>query len=1191
MFARMLVVVVLMLCVAPASADDLVVTEWLALGTIPFDKDADPFDTPPPPGLLDAAPVAGDTFDEMTWQEAAATDNGHVSLLNRGWEREEIVTAYLLTYVHSNAEGLYTVSVGSDDGIQAFSNGTEVHRNWTRRGWDPDQDRFTVRLQIGWNRLLLRVANYYGGFGASAVILRAGTMSAGATPPSGFRPAEIAPYVVFGPTRLDPGLVADEAGKLAVSAVTTVRNLGTAVAEPVRLRVTADNATVGLSAECSLAPGPSDIPIRLDPEMAARSVAAGTDLRLHLEWGGKMGETRVDAGPQDLLRIVSGDPPLREGLPVSSTDMARLLDNWSWGARFRPDLFADETDLRALLINYVYPDDEAFRAAWITASGRISRAAEAIKQQRITFVGNAHIDMAWLWNRAETIEVVDMTFDQALKFMDEFPFFNYAQSQMQAYAWTEELFPEMMQRLDAAVQAGRWIPVGGMWVEPDCNLPSGESFVRQLLYGKGWIRDRYGIDIRVGWNPDSFGYAWTLPMIFKGAGIDYFITQKIGWNDTTEFPHRLFWWQAPDGSRVLGYFPFTYTDDARPERMAERLAHQQEQQPGLVDMLNLYGVGDHGGGPTREMIERYVAMSELEGFPAVEHATPLSFMERAEKKYREQIPVWDDELYLEYHRGTFTSQAEMKLRNRRMESALEAAEKLAAMADALVDSYEYPDEHLDGAWLRTLFNQFHDILPGSSIPEVFEDARADYAEAEALVSVALHGALDSLEAQITTNEREGVPVVVFNPLSWARSEVVGVPLMDLRLYPESLKVVDAHGTVLPSQMSGDHLLFLAENVPGIGYRTFWVNKRPKSVAKTALRADRTEDRFVVKNEAVRAEIDARSGDLRSLIMLHSGWEMLGREGGNVLQLFGDVPSQWDAWNIGYTGEEWGVTAPAEVRVVENGPVRAIVRATRKIGASELIQDYVVSASSPLLEIRTHATWDESHKMLKTAFQFAGDPQTATFEIPYGTIGRTTLPETEAEKAKWEVPGQRWVDVTDKSGEFGLTLVNDSKYGYAAVGSTLRLTLLRAPKYPDPNADIGEHEFAYALYPHDGDWRQADSYRRGAEYNVPLIVRVTKRHEGDLPSERRLIGTDARHVVLSAFKAAQDTEARPAFVLRVNEVEGKSGSVKLSFPFPIAQAWAANLMEDRQDALTVDGSTVTLPIGPYELKSVVVQPAP
>jgi alpha-mannosidase len=242
-----------------------------------------------------------------------------------------------------------------------------------------------------------------------------------------------------------------------------------------------------------------------------------------------------------------------------------------------------------------------------------------------------------------------------------------------------------------------------------------------------------------------------------------------------------------------------------------------------------------------------------------------------------------------------------------------------------------------------------------------------------------------------------------------------------------------------------------------------------------------------------------------------------------------------------------------------------------------------------VEIRTHATWDESHKMLKTAFHFAGEADSATFEIPYGTIARTTRPETEAEKAKWEVPGQRWVDLTDRSGAFGLTLVNDSKYGYDTKGSTLQMTLLRAPKYPDPNADIGEHEFAYALYPHEGDWRQADSYRRGAEYNVPLIARVTDRHDGSLPSARRLIGTDTDHVVLSAFKAVRDRKARPAFVLRIIEAEGRPGDVTLKFRFPIAGAWTANLLEDRAEPLPTEANTVTLPIAPYQLKTILIQP--
>jgi alpha-mannosidase len=714
--------------------------------------------------------------------------------------------------------------------------------------------------------------------------------------------------------------------------------------------------------------------------------------------------------------------------------------------------------------------------------------------------------------------------------------------------------------------------------------------VRQLLYGKGWVLDRYGIDIRVGWNPDSFGYAWTLPMIFKGAGIDYFVTQKIGWNDTTEFPHRLFWWEAPDRSRVLGYFPFTYVDDAQPEKLAERLEHQEEQQPGLRDMLNLYGVGDHGGGPTREMIERYVAMSKLEAFPKVEHATPLEFMERVERQYTNQIPVWKDELYLEYHRGTFTTQGAVKRRNRGMESALESAEKLAAMADALVEDFRYPDRRLDGAWLRTLFNQFHDILPGSSIAEVFEDAHADYDEAEELVAAAMEKSFGALAGEIKTTGAKGKPVVVFNPLSWNRSEVVSVPVQDLGLEHEAFGVVDAEGATIPAQVAGDRLLFLAKDVPGIGYRTFWVRQAPKKGIETALCLESGEDRFVLDNDAVRAEIDTQSGDLRSVVLLPTGQEMLSPEGGNVLQLFGDIPDQWDAWNIGYTGEEWGVDLPARVELVESGPVRVTVRATRQIGDSELTQDYVLTTGSPLVEIRTHADWDESHKMLKTAFHVNADADTATFEIPYGTIDRTTKPQTDAEKAKWEVPGQRWVDVTDSSGEFGVTLVNDSKYGYDVKDSTLRLTLLRAPKYPDPAADIGEHEFAYALYPHEGGWRQADSYRRGAEYNVPMIPRVVGRQKGKLPSEQRLLWTESDHVVLSAFKAARVKRARPAFVLRVSEVEGMSDTVRLHFPMPIKAAWTATLMEDRQEELPViDGNTIELPITRFALASVLVVP--
>jgi alpha-mannosidase len=407
-------------------------------------------------------------------------------------------------------------------------------------------------------------------------------------------------------------------------------------------------------------------------------------------------------------------------------------------------------------------------------------------------------------------------------------------------------------------------------------------------------------------------------------------------------------------------------------------------------------------------------------------------------------------------------------------------------------------------------------------------------------------------------------------------------------------VVDPAGAGVPAQVAGGELLVQARDVPGIGYRTFWVRAGAGAVPAGDLEVQGGGGGPVVlRNDPLWAEIDPATGALRSLLHLPTGREMLRRgEGGNVLQLLGDEPSQWDAWNIGYTGEEWGVEGPVEISVLERGPVRAVVRAVRRLGGSVLTQDYVLHGGASVLEVRTHARWDESRRFLKAAFHLAADADHATFEIPYGTIRRPTRPSTEAERAKWEVPGQRWADLTDRSGGWGVTLLNDSKYGHDLEGSRLRLSLLRAPKWPDPEADIGEHRFRYGLYPHAGDWRQARSYRRGAEFNVamvPWVVSVPS--DGPLAPESALVEADAGHVVLSAFKAARDPGARPLFVLRLHEAEGKEAEVTVRFPFPVEAAWSANLMEDRGDPLPVEGSTVRLPIGPHQLQTLLVEPAP
>jgi hypothetical protein len=412
-------------------------------------------------------------------------------------------------------------------------------------------------------------------------------------------------------------------------------------------------------------------------------------------------------------------------------------------------------------------------------------------------------------------------------------------------------------------------------------------------------------------------------------------------------------------------------------------------------------------------------------------------------------------------------------------------------------------------------------------------------------------------------------VVVFNALSWTRTQVVSVALADVA---PPVAVLDSAGRVRPSQVAGEDLLFLAGDVPGIGYRTFWVVPQAGSARAQRVEVGSQDGHTFLRNEALWAEIDPATGALSSLVHRASGREMLQPAGGNVLQLLGDTPSQWDAWNIGYTGEEWAVQSPVPITVEERGPLRTVVRAVRRIGGSVLTQDYVLEAGSPLLEVRTHADWHEEHRFLKTAFHLTADSKAATFEIPYGTIQRPTRPATEAEKARWEVSGHRWADLTDRGGEFGLTLVDDSKYGYDLQGRTLRLSLLRAPKWPDPQADQGEHHFRYGLYPHAGDWRRADSYRHGLEFNLPLRPVVVKSPSGgNLPPESALLSTDADHVVLSVFKAVREPEDRPRFAVRVHEVEGRAAEVAIRFPFPVSRAWRANLMEDRQEELVHEGA--------------------
>jgi alpha-mannosidase len=806
----------------------------------------------------------------------------------------------------------------------------------------------------------------------------------------------------------------------------------------------------------------------------------------------------------------------------------------------------------------------------------------------LVFNSNAHIDAAWLWRERETIEVCKNTFTSVLDMMDARPDFTYTQSSAAFYRWMQDLYPDVFERLRTRVRDGRWEVVGGMWIEPDCNLPSGESWMRHLLYAKRYFRRELGVDVKLGWNPDSFGYNWNMPQLYRAAGIDAFITQKIGWNDTNVFPHRVFWWEGPDGSRVLSYFPFDYVNEITdPYRLADWM-RQFEANTGLQSMLVLFGVGDHGGGPSDEMLDRIERLKRLDVYPTVRYATAGSYIDWLKQQDLSTLPVWKDELYLEYHRGTLTTQAQTKASNRKGEALLTSAERFAALA--MSSGQPYPAQELEDAWRILLFNQFHDILPGSSIREVYVDAAESYREMMEIGETVRSRSLKTLARAINTTEiGEGTPVVVFNPLAWQRKDVVRVPLPDME---QEYVIADVRGRVLPSQIvrTGRYtreLEFIASDVPSLGYATY-VLKRGRRPAKPVPQDVRV-DRAGLENQFFSVRIDTATGWLESIIDKRDSREILSGPG-NRLQLLEDLPKAWDAWNIGWTGTEFPTTFRG-AEIVEQGPVRVTMRIThdfRKPGTSAayptkdfptsfFVQDVTLWNGIDRMDFRTNVDWWEDGTMLKVAFPLTVSDTSATYEIPYGHIQRTTLRRNSIDSAKFEVAAHRWADLSDSS--YGVSLLNTSKYGYDVKGSVMRLSLLRSPRWPDPTADRGKHTIEYALYPHAGRWDAAHTVRRGYELNNPLICVLTDVHRGSIPLEHSFVQLEPDHLVLTTIKKAEDSRA---WIVQWYNVRGKTAPATLTVPQKITRAVLSNALEEDGEVLTTDGPRVTVPVRPHAI---------
>lgn len=816
--------------------------------------------------------------------------------------------------------------------------------------------------------------------------------------------------------------------------------------------------------------------------------------------------------------------------------------------------------------------DPAERATWPAAreiAARFLAARNGDGQHNLSAVGHAHIDTAWLWPLAETRRKCIRTFASAVRLMEDYPDYRFACSQAQQYAWIREMTPGLYDQIKARVAEGRFIPTGGTWVEMDCNIPTGESLVRQFLYGQRFFRQEFGVTCRELWLPDVFGYAAQLPQIMRLAGIGRFLTTKLSWNQFNQLPANTFLWEGLDGSPVLTHFPplDTYNAEGTVKDTLQSVARFRDHDRTNESYL-VFGYGDGGGGPTLAMLEQLARMRDVDGLPRVEMRSPGEFFDRAEADIKAPT-VWSGELYLELHRGTYTTQARVKRDNRRSELLLRDAEFLSAIASRM-SGLAYPAAELERLWKLVLLNQFHDIIPGSSIAEVYQDSAAQYAEVLAAGARLRDEALAVLFGDAAGPAGN---LYAVNTLDAERTEVVALPA----------------GTPAP-QIGADGLPLGIVAAPALGFTVFsetdWIGGFSRSGASPTQPAEasspeqravisETETGFVLENDLVRATLD-RGGGLTSLFDKRAGRECTAAGvTSNRFVLFDDNPANWDAWDVDiFHLEKRRDIGPAHAdRVIEAGPLRVAVEFAYQLSpTSSLVQTVSLTALSPRLDFTTEVEWHESHKFLKVEFPLALRAAAATYEIQYGHVQRPTHWNTSWDLARFEVPAQRWADLSEP--DFGVALLNDCKYGYAVHGNIMRLSLLRSPKLPDPDADMGHHTFRYALLPHVGTPQGAGVVAEAYRFNVPLLIGRTTA----TPGEVSFLSVDAPAVVIDWVKQAEDSAA---LIVRLYEAHGTHARARLTSPLPVRSAAVCNLLEEEEAPIAWDGGAI-LDLRPFEI---------
>ena len=748
---------------------------------------------------------------------------------------------------------------------------------------------------------------------------------------------------------------------------------------------------------------------------------------------------------------------------------------------------------------------------------------------RMAAIGNAHLDVCWLWPYRETQRKVARTFAQQVRLMDMYPAYKFIQSQPETYQICKELYPGLYERIKEKIRAGQWIADGSMWVEPDTNMTSGESLIRQIMHGKRFYKDEFGVDCQLLWLPDTFGYSAVLPQILRGCGVKYLTTQKIFWtyNGSDPFPYHYFTWEGMDGTQVTSFLHMDYTSRTDAKTTNDRWKNRVQKRD-LDSFLLPFGYGDGGGGPCRDHIEFALRQKDLEGAPKVDMAAPQDFFEDMAKAGAPKNK-YVGELYFQCHRGTYTSQAAIKRGNRKSELALREAEMWSAAA---AKTLPYPAEKLDKAWKGVLLNQFHDILPGSSIARVYEEARKLYGE----ILDSTGEMADTARSALTDGE-EGK--TYFNSLSWARRALV--------------KHGDTYGYAV---------------LPPCG----WSSEVDCTLPKYPVLACPMDGGFILGNGLITVVLNTL-GEIVSCE--YRGRSCIGGKG-NEMRLYKDVPRKFDAWDVDsmYPMQRVEMGFDAAMELVEETPHRCAVKVTRRFGKSVIEQEIALEADSTRIDFKTHVNWQETHRLLKTAFATGIHANEAINEIQFGFVKRPTHRSRPYDADRFEVCNHKYTALCDENR--GAAVLNESKYGVSTQDDEIALTLLRAATCPDLNADKGEHEFAYSYYVWEGTFMESGVVREGYELNVPVTAAqgAAKAHS--------LMSVDRDNVIIDTVKLAEDGSGD--MIIRLYESKHADTRVQLTFGFEAAQAHICDMLENRQQKLMIANSGVALEMRAFEVKT-------